>query len=501
MTDSLATPAEALGPADPPANPFVGPRPFREGELFFGRERETKGLLNMLMSGRIGLLHSPSGAGKTSLIQARLIPEMASRGFQICASADPKFSAIRVGNPPPGDFCGNRYVHSAVSCIYGQLVDDPVELSEWTIHDTLLRLSDRHEGDPQQFLVFDQFEEILTVDPTDQDGQREFFRQLGESLEHSHRWALFAMREDFIGGLDRFLRYVPGQLRSTYRLDLLDAEAALRAAREPAARRGVEFKANAAAELVRDLRTVRVDSPRGGSDEHEGNFVEPVLLQVVCDNLWRKLSQDQGEAFTEISLSDVAAFQPLETAIARYYRRTLRKATHKDPQAERILRDWVEEKLLTPQLLRGQTTTKPRVTDPDDALRVMQERYLVRVDPRPNGVWYELSHDRLIDAIVDDNQSWRERSLSAWQLAAYRWHREGNDNLLLLSATELRSARLSMRGLQLTDFERAFLDLSAKRVADAGKLASLRAQAIRVSLLLAGSLLLNLVLILLLVLR
>ena len=177
---------------------------------------------------------------------------------------------------------------------------------------------------------------------------------------------------------------------------------------------------DAVAELVRDLRMVRVDSPVGGPAEHQGNFVEPVLLQVVCDNLWRKLSQDQGAAFTTITLSDVAASQPLDTAIARYYSRTIRKAANKDRNAERILRDWVQEKLLTRRRLRGQTTTMPRVPDPLGALRVMQERYLVRVDPRPNGEWYELSHDRLIDAIIEDNQRWRETSLSGWQLAAYR---------------------------------------------------------------------------------
>lgn len=496
MTDTVGTEVEPTGPPD---NPFVGPRAFRQGELFFGREHETRAVLNTLMGGRIVLLYSPSGAGKTSLIQASLVPEMASRGFQICASLEPRFSAIRVGNPPPDDFRGNPYVYSTVCCIYGKLVDDLFELCDWTIHDTLQRLAESHDRDLQQFLVFDQFEEILTLDPTDQDGQREFFRQLGEALEYPHRWAVFAMREDFIGGLDRFLRYVPGQLRSTFRLDLLDAEAALRSVREPAARRGVQFMDDAAAELVRDLRMVRVDSPVGGPAEHQGNFVEPVLLQVVCDNLWRKLSQDQGAAFTTITLSDVAASQPLDTAIARYYSRTIRKAANKDRNAERILRDWVQEKLLTRRRLRGQTTTMPRVPDPLGALRVMQERYLVRVDPRPNGEWYELSHDRLIDAIIEDNQRWRETSLSGWQLAAYRWHREYNDSRFLLNAAELRSARVSMRGLQLTDFEQAFLEQSAERVNEAGRLARLRSRASRISYLLACSFLLNIVLILLLI--
>ncbi len=382
--------------------------------------------------------------------------------------------------------------------MYGDQADGQAELRGWTLDGALDRLADGHDGKPQQFLVFDQFEEILTVDPTDQEGQKEFFEQLGQALAQSHRWALFAMREDFIGGLDRFLRLVPGQLRSTYRLDALESEAALLAAQGPAARRGVDFEDAAAAELVRDLRMVRVDSASGDPTEHEGNFVEPVLLQVVCDNLWRKLSEDQGEAFRTITLSDVAAFQPLETAIARYYSRAIRKAADKETHAERVLRDWVEEELLTPQLLRSQTTTKPHIAEPDSALQVMQDRYLIRVDPRHNGVWYELSHDRLIDAIIGDNQRWRERTLSAWQLAAVRWHREGNDSRLLLGAAELRSTRSSVRGQELTQVEQAFLEQSAVSVKEWGTLVSLRARTLRVSVLLACSVLLNVVLILLL---
>ena len=69
MTDSSRAKVESTEPREPPANPYVGPRPFRKGELFFGRERETKGLLNMLLAGRIVMLHSPSGAGKTSLVR------------------------------------------------------------------------------------------------------------------------------------------------------------------------------------------------------------------------------------------------------------------------------------------------------------------------------------------------------------------------------------------------------------------------------------------------
>src|SRR4029434_8615769 len=46
------------------------------------------------------------------------------------------------------------------------------------------------EGGPQ-LLIFDQFEEILTRDPTDRAAKEAFFRDVGAALRDRGRWALF----------------------------------------------------------------------------------------------------------------------------------------------------------------------------------------------------------------------------------------------------------------------------------------------------------------------
>ena len=55
---------------------------------------------------------------------------------------------------------------------------------------------------PIGVLIFDQFEEILTLDPTDLQSKQEFFSQLGDALGASNRWALFSRREDYVAALD-----------------------------------------------------------------------------------------------------------------------------------------------------------------------------------------------------------------------------------------------------------------------------------------------------------
>src|SRR4051812_25081941 len=90
------------------AGPYVGPRPYRRGEQLFGRDCETQELVDLIRANRIVLLHSPSGAGKTSLIQAALVPALIRNRFR-------PLPIIRVSREPSSEDWAaprgvNRYV-------------------------------------------------------------------------------------------------------------------------------------------------------------------------------------------------------------------------------------------------------------------------------------------------------------------------------------------------------------------------------------------------------
>ena len=275
-------------------NPYVGPRPFRSGEAFHGREGDASRLRDMLISCRIVLLHAPSGAGKTSLIQAAIMPYFKDHEYSICARHEPYVSALRVNEPPPDFPVDNRYVYSLVLGLVGHLVPGPADLASTTLCEALDLLTSDADPPPRQLLVIDQLEEALTLNPTDLEGQTELFRQVGQALDHDLRWALLSMREDYMGGLDPFLKLIPGRLRSTYRLDFLDRTCALRAIAEPARDRDVEVAVSAAEKLVDDLGRPmpdRIHKPSTSAVRHSAKvrYVEPVLLQVVCHRLWNKV--------------------------------------------------------------------------------------------------------------------------------------------------------------------------------------------------------------------
>ena len=78
--------------------PYVGPRPFGhdEKDLFFGRDREARDLCSLVVAHPIVLLYAASGAGKSSLLNAGLIPLLEARGYEVLPPARVSEAAIAI---------------------------------------------------------------------------------------------------------------------------------------------------------------------------------------------------------------------------------------------------------------------------------------------------------------------------------------------------------------------------------------------------------------------
>src|SRR5579859_1132470 len=107
----------SANPVTPP-NPFVGPQPLRTDQRIHARDVEIQQLYYMLLAQRIVLFYSPSGAGKSSLLQAQggLMAQLAE-DFDVWAP-------VRVNLAPDGDGTVNRYTRS---CNLGWESQLPVE--------------------------------------------------------------------------------------------------------------------------------------------------------------------------------------------------------------------------------------------------------------------------------------------------------------------------------------------------------------------------------------
>jgi WD40 repeat protein len=438
-------------------NPYVGPRPFTEKkkDLFFGRTREATELDYLLSAERIVVLYSPSGAGKSSLVHAGLIPRF-RRHFDV-------WPPTRVNQlPPPGLVVKNRFAWSA---ILGFEQGVPCQRSmkdfaDKTLKEYIKQRSPQPEA-PNKLLIFDQFEEVLRIDPQDVETKREFFKQLGEMLSDRSLWALFALREDYLALLDPYSQLLPTHLRYRYRIDRLRREdAALAAIEKPTETEGVQrrFAPGVAEKLADNLAKVQVQQANGAVAEKPGVYVEPMQLQVVCFSLWERLTPDKSC----IDEEDVRRFGDVGKALSTYYATSVREISVKNKIDERQPRDWFG-KLFTEEGIRKQVLKGPESSEglANNIIEQFRDKYLVQAEDRSGAIWYELAHDRLVEPIRTNNREWRKQHLHRWQQRAELWDRQARPEGLLLAGKELLEAqRWAKEQAFVALLERDYIDKS-----------------------------------------
>jgi tetratricopeptide (TPR) repeat protein len=434
-------------------NPYVGPASFEEDDRkrFFGRDDEARELSYLLIARPAVLLYAQSGAGKTSLLQAKVIPDLRESGEMRV------LPITRVSGPAEG---GNVYVANALTGL---------KLTAATLTEALapfFREPRDGEEEVPHLLIFDQFEEIFTFRPELTGQRREFFEQLRDGLAaYPKLGLLLSMREDYLADIDAFAGYLPDRLRNRMRMERLSDQQAEEAIARPAANAGKPFDDGVARRLVDDLRRVqtsRTPSARGTVHPHAlGQYVEPVQLQIVCRQLWSRLPEEA----TGITTAHIETLARVDDALTNFYRDALTAVRQKVPTlSERALRRWFGEHLITSAKTRGMVYQGAADTGglPNAAVDILREKYILRADIRPSGTWYELAHDRLVEPILADNLEWRAGHENPVADAYERSVGSGGSPKKLLSGTLLAEALDFARKnpAELTSEERVFLDSS-----------------------------------------
>lgn len=397
--------------------PYVGPRPFvrEDASVFFGRDREAKELLSLIIAHPVVLLYSQSGAGKTSLLNARVIPLLEGRHTEV-------FGTARVfGELPQGvtaEQVVNIFVFNALMSFQKES-SDPQGIARLSLSQFLS--AHQPPARPQgissyRVIIFDQFEELFTTFPERWNDRGGFFENVGQALEDDPRLrVVFSMREEYIASMDPFAGQLPERMRTRYRLERLREEAALLAVKKPLEGTGRRFGDGAAEKLVKNLLQVPIRSETGTIDV-SGEFIEPVQLQVVCQNLWQSLPQPP--AVPVIDDKYIEDYGDVDRALSTYYEECLKKVIEDQEIAliglkEGRLRRWFEKTLITPEGTRG-TVYRDKDTNttgglPNKAVDLLENLRLVRPELRGNAPWYELTHDRFIGPILKSNQEWYDK--------------------------------------------------------------------------------------------
>jgi YVTN family beta-propeller protein len=419
------------------SNPYVGPRAFEpeDKELFFGRSQETEELVSLIFAHPVVLVYAESGAGKTSLLNAQVIPTLEKSGFQVLPVARVK------GEPPDNvdlEDITNLYIFNVLHSLSPHF-NHPILMSKESLS-TFLKLSfvyprkvDRRQRPSSRVLIIDQFEELFGLYPKGwREQQNSFFQQISDAVTADPMLrVVLVIREDYLAQLDPFSHFLPERLRPRLRLVRLDREAALLAINGPLKNTKRSYAKGVAEELVEELLKIQVETDPGRAEKETGEYVEPVQLQVVCERLWQKLPPE----VTEITKNYVGN---VDNALADFYVKAIRDASAESGIDEACLRDWCETKLITSSGTRSIIHRGAEMTGglPNRVVDVLENRRFIRVEQRSGARWYELTHDRLIGPIKDSNKVWKyEREREKYEREREKYEREKKKKSLIIKTT------------------------------------------------------------------
>ncbi|MBF9220405.1 nSTAND1 domain-containing NTPase [Hymenobacter ruricola] len=332
---------------------------------FFGREQEVKDVIEMVQAKPLVTLYGESGTGKTSLIHAKLFPELNRKYFftvyirinftdkktplqqvrEIMNAELKKFS--QEAQPPHFEETATLLESASNTCLFGGLVK-PV-------------------------LFFDQFEELFTLGPKHQSRQEltEFVEQLSDLVEvRSGKVAatgksamttdeltrnalnfrtVISLRQDYVGYLDDLKFDLPSLLYGKYHLKkftIAQAREAIRgplrdqqvAGGEPA---GIQLSVENVGLIVRQMGVSSALISESLSDEGapaakpyaSSSIIDPTLLSLFCYEVFNKVQAVLQKAVSPDATSvgpdynavfrEVITSANVEDTIGQYYEKHL----------------------------------------------------------------------------------------------------------------------------------------------------------------------------------
>ncbi|MFQ5544002.1 MAG: hypothetical protein ACE5FY_06580 [Nitrospiria bacterium] len=378
-------------------SPYVGHRPFSSSEsgLFFGREDEAHALLALLLENQTLVLHGPSGVGKTSLLNAGLIPLLEKNGFEI----------LKEKRHPE--------IH-------------PIN---------------RTENAGFRVAIFDRFDTFFSSSSKRFKEREEFFRQLKKALEEDIQLrVVFVLRESHLAQLTSYAHFLPNRLETRFYLGPLRNKTALASVTRPLADTRRTFEKGVAENLVNTLSEMQTAENFGKINTSEDVVIESVLLQVVCKHLWDNLPYD----VEQITQNHIQTFGDVNRALCLFYEKLIKQTTERSGAKEESVRRCFDQAFIThsktrEMVYKGETETGGI---PNEAMDFLVEGHLVRREERAESTWYILIHDLLVKPILESNDTWRkqrsEGKVIRRQLEnkAIEWLRLGRKKRLLLGQVE-----------------------------------------------------------------
>ncbi|MDH4461122.1 MAG: hypothetical protein QE277_06855 [Flectobacillus sp.] len=420
-------------------NRYPGPKPFRTDErnIFFGREKDIEEFYKYIFLHQMVVLFGKSGYGKSSLINAGIIPLLMEQNRQI-HYFEIKFGPYIEGRTSPIEVIRTKIAEKTHE--HSPLVLEKYLATDNSFWHLLKNYQISHEANEFIFF-FDQFEELFTY-PHEQilefkqqladvlyTSVPDFYRSQEDLLDEdaiSEEFRLnfyqkpeikivFAIRSDRLALVEDLKDYHPAILKNCYELRGLDKEGALAAVTLPATLPDIpqgtfknpafEVSSALAEQLVKEL----ID---------KNNRVETSTLQIICWQVEDKFVPAimDGDTKFVLEFSDIDVDNDghirgdIETVFNNYYRDTI------ETKVEEALRDKTFQLVEDVFVQNGQripfeqhylveTLMVEQLGFPNrhvaqTTLDILREASLLKVEQdSQRRLLYELGHDTLVEPI------------------------------------------------------------------------------------------------------
>lgn len=423
-------------------HPWLGLASFSEQTrgFFYGRDGEVAELARRIQRKLLTVLFGQSGLGKTSILQAGIVPRLREQGY--C----PVY--VRVDYSPGAPAASDQIKLAIVQATMQSAnwtgsgaADEGESLWEF-LHQRDVALVDAGGKPLIPLLIFDQFEEMFTLAQADDDGRSRaaaFIDALSELVENrpsaalearlddddsaaerfdfsrSDYRVLISLREDYLPHLEGLKDRMPSITQNRLRLAPMSGQQALAAVSGPGA-----------ALVSDDVAEAIVRFVAGGSEVAHAQ-VEPSLLSLIC----RELNDTRIAAGRDAITLDLLAGSHA-SILSDFYERALAD----QPAAVRAV---IEDLLLTESGYRENVAAERVVAAfatagaAPDALAALVDRRLLRIEERLDVRRVELTHDVLCGVV----RASRERRTAREAL-------EANDRLVEAQRVRERATRRSL---------------------------------------------------------
>ena len=379
--------------------PFVGAVAYAEddAQFFFGRVDEIDAVAAKLRSRRLTVLYGPSGAGRTSLLLAGVVPRLRAAARE---AQEGRPSAICVLSTWEGD--ARRNVEAAAREVLQPLAgDEPLRAPAATLAETLLAWT---EQSGTLLLVLDRFEQHLLRHDDREDGtltgfSAELVRLVRARPARVH--LLLSVREDAWRELDRFEGQIPPGLVEYVRLEHLRHDTAAEAIE------AAVFAWDRMLPLGADPYYVEAAL----SDDvlafapAPGDGVETAFVQLLLERLWQDTVAAGARALTVSRLDALGRERIVEQHVAAALARLSKRERTTASACFRFLVTGSSPCVPQRAADLAEWTRRPpaQVAALLERLCTGEGGRLLRAVADDQGRWYELFHDVLADPIA----AWR----------------------------------------------------------------------------------------------